>query len=187
MYSASSSHSWPNCPYDGYKNYFCLSITVWITASESLKGYTALITLNQPLNLHHITISFTSSTCIQTHLVPTMHHPTTTLPHVWPKCLLKVLPAVACKSSRERKQQIKTVPFMMAARRTLIVTQTIYTKAGRLKGTQREEAGHREGQLLEGLRAVCWRCCRSHSMPRGLYVCKQLTLLLGEVAARVSA
>lgn len=48
---------------------------------------------------------------------------------------------MACKISRERKQQIKTVPFMMAARRTVIVTQIIYTKAGRLKGMQREEAG----------------------------------------------
>lgn len=54
-----------------------------------------------------------------------------------------VLPAVACKSSRERKQQIKTVPFMMAARRTLIVTQTIYTVAGRSKGTQGRGGGAR--------------------------------------------
>lgn len=45
---------------------------------------------------------------------------------------------MARKSSRERKQ-IETAPFMMAARRTLIVTQTIYTKAGRLKCTQREK------------------------------------------------
>lgn len=77
---------------------------------------------------------------------------------------------MACKSSRERKQQIKTVPFMMAARRTRIVTQTIYTKAGRLKGMQKEEAGHREGQLVEGLGSVYSRCCRSHGMPQGLYV-----------------
>lgn len=52
-----------------------------------------------------------------------------------------VLPAVACKSSRERKQQIKTVPFMMAARRTLIATQTIYTAEGRSKGTQGSGGG----------------------------------------------
>lgn len=70
------------------------------------------------------------------------------------RCLTKyhlnVLPAVACNCSREKKQQIKTVPFMMAARRTVIVTQTIYTKAGRLKGTQREEAAHREGRRWRG-------------------------------------
>lgn len=54
-----------------------------------------------------------------------------------------VLPAVACKISRVRKQQIETVAFMMAARRTLKVSQTIYTKAGRLKYMQREEVGHR--------------------------------------------
>lgn len=98
------------------------------------------------------------------------------------KCLPRDLPAVACKCSRERKQKTKTIPFMMAARRTLIVTQTIYTKAGRLKGTQREEAGRREGQLAEGLRFVCWRCCRSHSVPQGHYVYKQLTLLFREDA-----
>lgn len=39
---------------------------------------------------------------------------------------------------------------MMAARRTLIVTQTIYTKAERLKGMQTEEAGHRANQLVKG-------------------------------------
>lgn len=50
---------------------------------------------------------------------------------------------MACKSSRERKQQIKTVPFMMAARRTLIDTQTIYTAAGRSKGTQGRGGGPR--------------------------------------------
>lgn len=63
-------------------------------------------------------------------------------------------------------------------------TDYIYcAKAGRLKGMQRKEAGHREDQLVEGLRSVCWRCCRSHSMPKGLYVYKQLTLLFSEVAA----
>lgn len=54
-----------------------------------------------------------------------------------------VLPAVACKISRVRKQQIETVPFMMAARRTLIVSQAIYTEAGRLKYMWREEVEHR--------------------------------------------
>lgn len=92
----------------------------------------------------------------------------------WPKCHPKALPAVACKSSRERKQQIKTAPFMMAARRTLIATQAIYTQAGRLKGTQGGEAGRTEGQLVEGLG---WRCSKSHCMPQGLYVYQQLTLI----------
>lgn len=66
-------------------------------------------------------------------------------------------------------------------------TDSIYTKAGRLKGMQREEAGHGEGQLADGLRSPHWRCCRSHSMPQGLYVYKQLTLLFREVAAWASA
>lgn len=66
----------------------------------------------------------------------------------------KFLPAVVCKSSKGRKEQIKTVPFMMAARGTLVVTQTIYTKARRLKGTETEEAGHRAGQEVEGF-GVC--------------------------------
>lgn len=48
---------------------------------------------------------------------------------------------MACKSSRERKQQIETVPFMMAARRTLIVTQTIYTQAGKVKGHAERRGG----------------------------------------------
>lgn len=70
---------------------------------------------------------------------------------------LDLLPAVACKRNRERKQQIKAVPFMMAARRTPIVPLTIYTKAGRLKGTLREEAGHGEASWWRGwgLRVPC--------------------------------
>lgn len=43
---------------------------------------------------------------------------------------------------------------MMAARGTLVVTQTIYTKARRLKGMETEEAGHRAGQEVEGF-GVC--------------------------------
>lgn len=46
------------------------------------------------------------------------------------------LPPVACKSSREAKQQTDTIAFMMAARRTLTATQAIYTKARRLKVAQ---------------------------------------------------
>lgn len=97
-----------------------------------------------------------------------------------------VLPAVACKSSRERKQQIKTVPFMMAARRTLIVTQTIYTVAGRSKGTQGRGGGPAAlGQLVEGWGAgpARWRCCRSHGMPGGRYEHEQLPFIFREAAA----
>lgn len=80
---------------------------------------------------------------------------------VLPNCFW-ILPAVACKSSRERKQ-IETAPFMMAARRTLIVTQTIYTKAGRLKCTERERRGGIQRWPAGGGAeiCVCSRCYRS--------------------------
>lgn len=76
---------------------------------------------------------------------------------------------------------------MMAARRTQIVTQTIYTEAGRLKGMRKEKAGHTEGHLVEGPRCVCSKCCRRHSMSQRLYVYKQLTLLFRGVADWSSA
>lgn len=100
----------------------------------------------------------------------------------------KPLPAVACESSRERKQQIKTVPFMMAARRTLIVTQTIYTAAGRLKGTWRKRGGAQRwaswqrGAGREVL--VCRRCYKSHGMPQGRYEHEQLPFIFREAAAQ---
>lgn len=76
---------------------------------------------------------------------------------------------MACRRSRERKQQIKSVPFMTAARRTPIVTLAIYTKAGRLKGRWREEAGPREGQLAEGLGSRCAAgVTHATGTPRGL-------------------
>lgn len=54
--------------------------------------------------------------------------------------------------------------------------------AGRLKAMQKEEAGLRMGQLVEGLGCVHLRCCRSHGMPQGLYVYRQLALLFREAA-----
>lgn len=124
--------------------------------------------INPPPNLNHITVLFIGITCAQTYSA-SVRHPIYSYkpPYIWPKCVW-VLPAVACKSSRETKQQIETAPFMMAARRTLIVTQSIYTKAGRLKGMQKEEAGHRKGQLVEGLRSVCVLCIRDVA---GVIVC----------------
>lgn len=104
-----------------------------------------------------------------------------------------VLPAVACKSRRERKQQIKTVPFMMAARRPLIATQTIYTAAGRSKAMQRRgggapSSGPAGGNGRGGVEGgpVRWGCCRSHDMPGGGYGHEQLPFIFREAAALAS-
>lgn len=101
-------------------------------------------------------------------------------PHLRSTHWSNLLPAVACKRSRERKQQIKTVPFMMAARRTLIVPLTIYTKAGRLKGTLREEAGHGEASWWRGW-GVYVQCAAGVSV---CHACWQLALLSNELVGQ---
>lgn len=188
----SQCHSWLHCTVDTRTDSHCLPLIKWQrfpdlnsqNLSLRIRAQQSYRTAIEPAPKLTHTCLFHSSAgvCTQTYVMPVHQNPQ----DLWPESLPNGLPAVACKTSRERKQQIKTVPFMMAARRTLIVTHTIYTKAGRLKGTQKEEAGHREGQLVEGLESVNPRCCRSHGMPKGLYVNKQLALLFRAVGARVS-
>lgn len=81
---------------------------------------------------------------------------------------------------------------MMAARRTLIATQTIYTVAGRSKGTPGRGGCPRA--LVQLVELLGWTsdgrgggvgalCTRSHDMPGGGYGHEQLPVIFREAAA----
>lgn len=73
---------------------------------------------------------------------------------------------------------------MMAARRTLIATQTIYTATGRSKGTQGRGGGAQsDGPAGGDGGGVGPVRCRSHDMPGGRYGHEQLPVIFREAAA----